>query len=61
MDTDDLEPRKITPAKPDLEGMSIGGLEEYISDLEAEIDRARQAIARKGSARTAAETFFKLP
>lgn len=59
METDDLEPRRVRPAKPDLEAMSITALEEYIVDLEAEIARARDAISHKGSARDVAESFFK--
>ncbi|MBC8339327.1 MAG: DUF1192 domain-containing protein [Rhodospirillales bacterium] len=59
MDTDDLEPEKKKPAPKNLEVMSIEALEEYISDLEAEISRVREAIAGKESAQSAAENFFK--
>jgi uncharacterized small protein (DUF1192 family) len=60
MDTDDLEPpRKKAPAQKDLGRMSIGDLKEYIDELKAEITRAEQAIAKKGSARQGAENFFK--
>lgn len=60
MDTDDLEPMPPqTPRKTDLETMSVEQLEDYIADLEAEIARARDAIAHKGSARDHAESFFK--
>ncbi len=59
MDTDDLEPRPAKPRKKDLEIMSVGQLEEYIEELEAEIARARAAIAHKGSAKDIAESFFK--
>lgn len=61
MDTDDLEPRQPKPRKKDLEIMSVGQLEDYIAELEAEISRARDAIAHKGSARDLAESFFKKP
>lgn len=61
MDTDDLEP--LVPkalAKPkDLDVMSMEALAEYISELEAEIDRVRNKIAEKQSARGAAESVFK--
>lgn len=64
MDTDDLDPpRPLPPAAGlpprDLEVMGIGQLTDYIAGLEAEIARARAAIARKQSARSAAEAFFK--
>ena len=68
MDTDDLDPPRpvagsflgATPAeKRDLEVMGLEQLNEYIDGLEAEIARARDAIARKTSARSAAEAFFK--
>ncbi|HET8727096.1 MAG TPA: DUF1192 domain-containing protein [Alphaproteobacteria bacterium] len=59
MDTDDLEPRKRPVVQKNLDGMSVAELEEYIAGLEAEIARARDAIARKQSHRFAAESFFK--
>jgi uncharacterized small protein (DUF1192 family) len=59
MDTDDLEPPKRPAGRPDMDIMSIEQLEEYISDLEGEIARARTAIAGKQSARSAADSFFK--
>lgn len=43
----------------DLEPMSVEALTAYIADLEAEIARARAAIARKGGVRSAAEALFK--
>ena len=59
MDIDDLEPRKM-PAKPkDLGPMSVAELDAYIATLEAEIERARAAIAGKRSQRGAADAFFK--
>lgn len=61
MDTDDLEPPPRKPVKKDLEVMSVGQLEAYIADLEAEIARAREAISHKGTARDHAESFFKKP
>lgn len=60
MDTDDLEPRKPKQVEPkDLEVMSVEALGEYIDELEAEINRVRQAIAVKRDARSAADAFFK--
>jgi uncharacterized small protein (DUF1192 family) len=61
MEPEDLEPRTKTPPPKDLETMSIDQLEDYIGTLEAEIARARAAIAQKGSARDHAESFFKRP
>lgn len=60
MDTDDLEPRPAKPRPKDLDDMSIEALHDYIADLEAEIARAREAIAGKEAARTGADSFFKI-
>jgi len=61
MDTDDLEPRhqkrKLEPKN--LEELSIEALGEYIAELEAEIARARSAIAEKESAHDDADSVFK--
>lgn len=59
MDTDDLEPPAKKAARKDLDIMSIEALNDYITDLEAEITRAGAAIEGKQSARQGAETFFK--
>ena len=59
MDTDDLEPRPRKPQKLDFEVMSVEQLNEHIAALEAEIARARAAIAAKTKARGAAESVFK--
>lgn len=59
MDTDDLEPIKKKPAVKDLDVLSIEALGEYIEELEAEIQRVREKIADKQSARQGAESFFK--
>ncbi len=61
MDEDDLEPRAAQPAPKNLKTMSIEGLNEYIAELEAEIDRARAAIAVKEEAHGAAESYFREP
>lgn len=61
-DSDALEPapKKATVFPvPDMEPLSIAELQDYIQRLEAEIDRARQAIAQKGDHRSAADSFFK--
>lgn len=59
MDIDDLEPvRKETPKK-DLSPLSVAELENYIGELNAEIHRARQAIAAKQAVRNGAEGLFR--
>ncbi|KJS43421.1 MAG: hypothetical protein VR70_02680 [Rhodospirillaceae bacterium BRH_c57] len=59
MDWDDLDPKTKKPKLRDLETMSVEALNDYIADMEAEIARVRAAIDAKGSARSAAESFFK--
>jgi len=59
LDTDDLEPRAKKPAPKNLDEMSLAALEDYIAGLEAEIARARSAIAAKRASRHGAEAFFK--
>jgi len=60
MDTDDLEPPKISADKPDLELMSLEQLEDRILALEGEIARMHVAIAGKQTARGAADAVFKV-
>jgi len=59
MSIDDLEPQKKQPPKKDLEVLSIEALGEYIEELQAEIERARDTIKLKEAARLGAEQFFK--
>lgn len=59
MDWDDLEPKKKVVEKKNLEVMGVAELSAYIAELEAEIERARGAIAGKQAARQGAESFFK--
>ena len=59
MDSDDLDPRKPAPSLKNLDPMSIKELGDYITSLEAEILRAKDAIKRKESVRAGAEAFFK--
>lgn len=54
----DLTLEKI--GKQDLYAMSIGDLEERIKSLKTEIARCEQAIAQRGSTKSAAEKLFKL-
>lgn len=59
MDEEDLQPKQRQPDVKNLEVLSIEALEEYILELQAEIDRVRAEVARKQSARSAAETVFR--
>jgi len=59
MDENDLEPQKRKPDVKNLEVLSLDALEEYIGELEAEIERTRGEIKRKKSAQLAAESIFR--
>lgn len=59
MEDEDLQPQRRKPDVKNLEVLSVEALEEYILELQAEIDRVRAEIARKQSAKSAAETFFR--
>lgn len=59
MDIDELEPKHKKKKPRDLTVMSVEGLEEYIEELAAEIERAKQAIKVKQTARQGAESVFK--
>ena len=59
MDNDDLEPHKqkhVTPQR--LEEISIEDREEYIAELESTVNRARNAIRSKESARSTADSVL---
>jgi uncharacterized small protein (DUF1192 family) len=59
MDEEDLLPRKPKPALKPLDNLGVAELEQYIADLEAEIRRARAAIAGKQAHRGDADRFFR--
>ncbi len=59
LNDDELEPRRPILAPRDLEIMSIESLRDYIGDLEGEIARVHEVIARKQIAREGAESFFR--
>lgn len=61
MDFEDLEPRAKPKAPRDLTGWSVADLETYIQSLQAEIERARLAIAGKQAQKAAADLFFRKP
>lgn len=61
MDWDDVTP-KTTPStveKRNLEPMGVAELADYITALQAEIQRAEAAIAQKNAAKAGAAAFFK--
>ena len=59
MDEEDLEPRRAKPKPRNLDPMSIEQLNEYIVELEAEIERVRAEIAGKKGHLGAAESLFR--
>lgn len=59
MAIDDLEPIRVIPDKPVLEEMSVEALNDYIAELETEIQRVRAAIELKVAARGDAESVFR--
>ena len=58
MDTDELEPI-IKPKEVDFDTLSIEELNEYIVNLENEIEKAKQYISSKGKDQLNAEELFK--
>ncbi len=59
MQDDELQPRAEKPRPKNLEAMSIEALRAYVAELEAEIRRAKEVIAAKESARSAADGVFR--
>ncbi len=59
MEEDDLRPQKAPAKLRNLDDLSIEDLEEYIAELEAEISRVRQDIAKKNRHREGVEGLFK--
>ena len=58
MDTDELEPI-IKPKEVDFDTLSIEELNEYIVNLEKEIEKAKDYISSKNKDRLNAEELFK--
>ena len=56
---DDDLPRALRPKPTDLDVMGIEELNEYIAELEAEIERVRSAIVKKEQQRIAASAVFR--
>lgn len=59
MEFEDLEPRKQKPKPRDLSTWGVEELNEYIANLNTEIDRARAVIRSKQGHRSAADALFK--
>lgn len=60
MDSDDLEPRRpAAPAPKDLDAMGVEELEDYIADLQAEIERVQAKLATKKDYKAGADAFFR--
>lgn len=59
MNPDELEPQKTKVKQLDLETLSVAALEDYIINLETEIARVRDLIAKKQAHRGAVESLFK--
>ena len=58
--TEDEAPRpKNQLARPSLDALGVAELKTYISELQGEIARAEQEIARKQDHRAAADSVFK--
>lgn len=62
MDIDDhyIPPHKqpaVFPRK--LEGLSVAVMQEYVTELEAEIAKVKAEINARGSIKSAAESLFK--
>ena len=58
MDTDELEPI-IKPKEVDFDTLSIEELNDYIVNLEKEIEKAKNYISSKNKDRLNAEELFK--
>ena len=58
MDADELEPI-IKPKEVDFDTLSIEELNEYIVNLEKEIEKAKHYISSKSKDRLNAEELFK--
>ena len=58
LENDDL-PKNMPKPKRDLDPISIEELHEYIAEMEEEIERVRDEIARKEAHRAGVESIFK--
>ena len=56
---DENEKPKTTEFPRDLENLSVEEVQDYISDMTAEITRAEADIKKKHASMNAADAFFK--
>ncbi len=56
---DDFVPKKTSEFPKNLEQLSVADLEDYISELEHEIQRVQDDIKKKKASQDAAASFFK--
>lgn len=56
---DDEPPKPKGLVPKDLDEMSIEALEDYVAELQTEIERVKTKVAAKQEARGAADSFFK--
>lgn len=56
---DDDAPKTLRPKPTNLDPLSISDLETYITELQAEIERARAAISARRAHIGGAEALFK--
>ena len=56
---DEEQPLALRPKPTDLDAMSINELNEYIKELEVEIERIRMEIVRKENQKLTAEAVFR--
>lgn len=59
MDPEEELPRRSLPVGRDLELMGIAELKDYLTELEAEMERVKEKISAKGSHLSAAAELFK--
>ncbi len=59
MDIEELEPQKKKAAPRDLDAMGVEQLEEYLAELEAEVERVGAKITEKKDYLAGAQAFFK--
>jgi uncharacterized small protein (DUF1192 family) len=58
LNPDDLDTPRPSSKPRDLQPMSVAELEDYIAALEAEIQRAETAIAKKQAHKSGVEALF---
>jgi uncharacterized small protein (DUF1192 family) len=59
MDIEELEPQKKKAAPRDLDAMGVEQLENYLAEIEAEVERVRAKITEKKDYLAGAQAFFK--